>query len=98
MRHWRANSRVPCMRSRFTQKRPAKVSTPPVRMRCRYALECRTGALGLGVLELRFARYRDNAERGDAVALPAQHAKAEAVKGKTLPALGDRACFMNDQT
>src|ERR1700745_3674791 len=100
MRHWRANSRVPCMRSRFTQRRPAKGSTSSVKMQCLRAfkmpclraLECRAGALGLGVLELRLARHRDNTERGDAVALPAQHAKAETVESEALAAIGNRAC------
>src|ERR1700760_4099776 len=98
MRHCRANSPVPCMRSRFTRRRPAKGSTSSVKMQCLRALECRAGALGLGVLELRVTRHRDNTERGDAIALPPQHAEAEAVEGETLAALGDRACFMNDQT
>src|SRR5215475_7401782 len=89
MQRFRANSRVPCMRSRCTRRRPAKAST--------FALKCRACPLGLGILELGLARHRDNTERGDTVALTAQHAKAEAMEGEALAALGDRARFVNDE-
>src|SRR3982074_3542060 len=37
------------------------------------------------------ARHRHDTQRGDAVALAAQHAEAEAVESKTLAAFGNRA-------
>src|SRR5207244_10638930 len=54
------------------------------------ASKCRAGALRLGLFCFRLPRHRDNTERGNAVALPTQHAKAEAVEGEALAAFGDR--------
>src|SRR5665213_1012185 len=43
------------------------------------------------------AHHRHNAERGDAVALLAHHAEAEAVEGEALADVGDRARFVDDE-
>src|SRR6266403_3817728 len=53
--------------------------------------ERRTRPFRLLFLDLGLARHRDDAQRGDAIALAAQHAETEAVEGKALAALGDRA-------
>src|SRR5262245_55055014 len=45
----------------------------------------------------RLANERRDAQRGDPVLLPTQHAEAEAVEGKGLPGLGDRARFVDDE-
>src|SRR5262245_66354494 len=53
--------------------------------------------LRLRLQQLRLARHRHDAQRGDAVALPPQHAEAEAVEGEALAAIGDRARLVNDE-
>src|SRR6185437_2683335 len=89
MHRFRANSPVPCTRWPFMRRRRAKDSTR--------SLKCGAGSLGLEILELGVARHRDDAQRGDAVALAAEHPKAEAMEGEALAALGNRTCFMNHQ-
>src|SRR5947209_13995774 len=63
------------------------------KLKCRSRLRLflsRAARLGL-------ARQRHDAQRGDTVALAAQHAEAEAVEGETLAALGNRARLVNHQ-
>src|SRR5580704_11275275 len=61
------------------------------------ALKRRPCPLRLFLLDLGLARHRHDPKCGDAVALAAQHAEAEAVKGKTLAAFGDRAGLVDHE-
>src|SRR5580700_9768522 len=77
-------SRLLTMRVRYQNAVPARS-------------KCGARALGLDLFDLALARHRHDAQRRDAVALPAQYAKPETVKGKTLAAFGDRTCFVNHE-
>src|SRR5436305_5704923 len=99
MRHWPRNFPAACMRSRSTRRRRGKVDlrfTLPLQGWVRKS-ERGPCPPRLGFLHLRIARHRGNTERGDAVALAAQHTEAEAVEGKTLAAIGDRARLVDDE-
>src|SRR6185312_13444575 len=90
MRRFRASFQEPCTPLRSTRRHPEKVSAS--------ASKCRAGALRLRLFCFRLPRHRDNTERGDAVALPTQHAKAEAVEGEALATLRDRTRLVDHET
>src|SRR6202011_5475745 len=103
MRRWRRNSQVPCTRWRFMRRRRGKRGVeiffplPGGPSREGEKLERGAGPLRLFLLGLGLARHGDDTQRGDAVALAAQHPETKAVEGKTLSAFRDRARLVNHQ-
>src|SRR4051812_20811283 len=113
MRRWRRNSRAPCTRLRSGRRRrarPAEVSGLDLNRRPalgKQLLRLRRqpldrsksgpGPLWFSLLDLGFAGRHDP-QRGDAVALAAQDAEAEAVEGETLAAFRDRAGLVDHET
>src|ERR1700730_6990440 len=85
MQRWRRNSPAPSTRWRSGHRRRGKVSR----------LKRRARALRLFLFDFGLARHRHDPQRGDAVALAAQDAEAEAVEGETLAPLGDRTRLVN---
>src|SRR6266403_6395300 len=103
MGHYRRNSQVPYTRWRFMRRRRGKQAEssrfPGEALQGRIRKSKRSPRpFRLFLLDLGLARHRHDPQRGDAVALAAQHAEAEAVEGKTLAAFRDRARLMNHQT
>src|SRR6185437_1606476 len=96
MRLSRRNCTARCTRLPSTPKHPGK-RVRPSRLRASVeARNCatskyRAGTLWLSVFDFALAWHRDDTERRDAVALPPQHAEAEAMEGEALAPLGNRA-------
>src|SRR5258705_9569557 len=102
MRRYRRNSQVPFTRWRFMRRRRGRqaeifFTLPGGPYREGEKLKRRSRPLRLFLLDLGLARHRHNPERGDAVALAAQNAEAEAVEGKTLAAFRDRARLVDHE-